>query len=170
MPNEIWLGYAGSLSTSYDLPSVFEVMKMCNDPNLRFIVMGDGARRTEFEEKSQGLNVTFLGRLPYDKMCGVLVACDIVVNPIVGASIASIINKHADYAASGKPVINTQRSDEYRSLIEKYKMGINCNSSSNLATQINFLLKNIQIKSYIDYTASPNHLEVRTKNWTSDKI
>ncbi len=149
MPNEIWLGYAGSLSTSYDLPSVFEVMKMCNDPNLRFIVMGDGARRTEFEEKSQGLNVTFLGRLPYDKMCGVLVACDIVVNPIVGASIASIINKHADYAASGKPVINTQRSDEYRSLIEKYQMGFNVgnNDAEDMADKMRTLITDEKLRN-----------------------
>lgn len=86
-------------------------MRICNIPNLHLIVMGDGIRRNEFEKMSKGLNVTFLGMLPYHQMCGVLVACDMVVNPIVGTSVASIINKHADYAASGKPVLNTQNSE-----------------------------------------------------------
>ena len=57
------------------------------------------------------------------KLCN----CDIVVNPIVKGSAASIINKVGDYALSGLPVINTQESQEYRNLIEKYQCGINCN-------------------------------------------
>ncbi len=141
MPQEIWLGYAGTLGTSYDLPLVFDAMRKVNNLNLRFIVMGDGPLMEEFKEQSGGLNVTFMGRLDYSQMCGALVACDIVVNPIVGSSVASIINKHADYAASGKPVLNTQKSTEYRSLIEHYQMGFNCENSRELAEKIILLLR-----------------------------
>lgn len=73
-------------------------------------------------------------------MCGALVACDMAVNPIVGTSIASNINKHADYAASGKPVLNTQKSDEYRKLIDKYQMGFNCISSYDLFEYLKVLI------------------------------
>jgi len=58
-------------------------------------------------------------------MCALLSLCDIAVNPIVGKSAASIINKHADYASAGIPVINTQESVEYRELVESYHMGFN---------------------------------------------
>ena len=143
MPREIWLGYAGTLGTSYDLPLVFEAMRKVNNPQLRFIVMGDGPLKDEFEEKAAGLNVTFMGRLKYSQMCGVLVACDMVVNPIVGSSVASIINKHADYAASGKPVLNTQRSEEYRRLIDKYQMGFNCDGAEALAELMDILIEKV---------------------------
>lgn len=56
-------------------------------------------------------------------MCSLLKECDIMVNPIIGTSVASIINKHADYVSSGRPVINTQISPEYRRLIDEYEMG-----------------------------------------------
>jgi glycosyltransferase involved in cell wall biosynthesis len=48
------------------------------------------------------------------------------INPIVKGSAASIINKVGDYALSGLPVINTQESPEYRTLIQNYQCGINC--------------------------------------------
>lgn len=89
--------------------------------------MGGGVLKKEFEAYAREKNVKadFIGMLPYPIMCGVLSSCDIVVNPIVGRSVASIINKHADYVASGKPVINTQESPEYKKLVEEYHMGFN---------------------------------------------
>lgn len=144
MPQEIWLGYAGTLGTSYDLPLMFEAIQKVNNLKLHFIVMGDGPLMDDFEQNAEGLNVTFVGRLDYGQMCGVLVSCDMVVNPIIGTSVASIINKHADYAASGKPVLNTQKSDEYRKLIEKYRMGFNCDNAKDLSEILNDIIVNVQ--------------------------
>lgn len=133
--DEVWLGYCGTLGKSYDLPTVFEALDWLKKQQIsvpKFIIMGDGPRRVEFEAyaRQKGLNVSFTGKIPYDKMCALLSLCDIVINPIVGLSVASIINKHADYAAVGKPVINTQNSLEYKNLVENYKMGINCENGN----------------------------------------
>lgn len=125
---ELWLGYCGTLGTSYDLHVVFEALRLLGEKNLRFIVMGDGPLMERFRAEASDLNVSFTGRMPYEKMCGMLAECDIVVNPIVGKSVATIINKHADYAASGKPVLNTQSDKEYCQLVEEYQMGLNCNN------------------------------------------
>ena len=99
--------------------------------------MGSGPRKKEFElyAKSLYLDVIFTGYIPYEKMCGILCSCDIVVNPITSGASQSIINKHADYAASGLPVLNTQESEEYCSLVESYQMGYNCknNDAKDLA-------------------------------------
>lgn len=133
--DEIWLGYCGTLGKSYDLPTVFDALHLLETQKKivpKFIIMGDGPQRTEFESyaKSKKVNVVFTGKIPYDEMCALLSLCDIVINPIVGLSVASIINKHADYAAVGRPVINTQNSLEYRSLVENYKMGLNCGNGN----------------------------------------
>ena len=139
---EILLGYAGTLGTSYDLPVVFEAMRKLNRPELRMIVVGDGPLAESFREQAEGLNVTFTGRLPYEQMCGILKGCDFVVNPIIGTSAATIINKHGDYAASGKPVLNTQNSDEYRALVDEYRMGFNCRNgdAADLAQKLERLM------------------------------
>ena len=99
-----------------------------NMQNIKFIVMGDGPLKSEFEDyaREKNVNAEFLGRLEYEKMTGILCACDIAVNPIKAKSAGSIINKVADYAAAGLPVINTQECEEYRNLVENYKIGFNC--------------------------------------------
>lgn len=106
---------------------MIDALVLLNNDKVRFIIMGGGVFKKDFESyaKEKNANAVFVGVLPYPVMCGVLSSCDIVVNPIVGRSVASIINKHADYAASGKPVLNTQNSPEYQKLVEDYHMGFN---------------------------------------------
>lgn len=133
--NEIWIAYIGTLGHSYDLISVIEALKILDDrgiSNIKFIVMGDGPLRNKFENHARGLNVNveFIGKLDYKEMVSILTSCDIAVNPIIKNSAASIINKHADYAAAGLPIINTQESFEFRTLLEKNNAGLNCENNN----------------------------------------
>ena len=122
---EVWLAYCGTLGKSYDLECVIDALDYLRNTSIKLIVMGDGPQKSKFEEYAvqKNVNTYFTGRLPYDDMCALLSECDITANPIVGTSVASIINKHADYVSCGLPVINTQNSVEYQKLIEEYHMG-----------------------------------------------
>lgn len=149
--NEIWVGYCGTLGSSYDLETVVKAMsKVEFEKKIRLVVMGDGIKRKRLEKYAGELRVdaTFCGLLPYAKMCGVLSQCDIVVNPIKRNAAQSIINKHADYAAAGVPVVNTQESREYRELVDKWNMGINCRNSDSddVAEKIMQLIKNDKLR------------------------
>ena len=151
---ELWLGYCGSLNASYDLTVVIDALAILKEKGIvppKFMVFGDGERRKEFEQRARekGVDCLFTGRLPYDRMCGWLSACDIAVNPIVGRSAASIINKHADYASAGLPVLNTQDSVEYRNLVEEYNMGFNCanGNADDLAEKLGRLVKSPELCS-----------------------
>ena len=141
---EIWLAYCGTLGSSYDLTCVIDALARLQDEKIRFIVMGDGPQKDAFEvyAKDKAVNAVFVGRLPYNAMCSLLNVCDITVNTIAHMAAQSIINKHADYAASGKPVVSTQESDEYRKLIDHYQMGFNCrnNDSVDLADKLKILI------------------------------
>lgn len=146
---EIWLAYCGTLGASYDLNVAIDAVRIINDKSLKFIIMGDGERREEFERRARGLNVVFTGSLPYQQMCGVLASCDITINPIMPGAAQSIINKHSDYAASGLPVINTQESEEYRNLVEIYQMGLNCESGNayDVASKLQILCDNDELRT-----------------------
>lgn len=131
--NEFWVTYIGTLGHSYNLPLIMdalEVVKRKNYQNIRFMVVGDGPLKEEFEKYANKLNilVRFTGRLEYREMIGYLKLSDVAVNPIRKSAAGSIINKVGDYAAAGIPVINTQECKEYRDLIEKYDAGINCDN------------------------------------------
>jgi len=145
---EIWLGYCGTLGASYDLKVVFDALRLLNNPKIKFVVMGDGPKYDEFKAYSTGLNVLFTGKLPYTDMCALLAKCDIAVNPIMHNAAQSIINKHADYAAAGLPIINTQESKEYQNLVSYYEMGFNCknNDSVDLKNRIQILVDDIELR------------------------
>lgn len=141
----IKLAYAGTLGSSYDLETVFDALRSMSQDSLeriRFIIMGDGPKRAQFERASNGLPVVFTGDLAYPKMCGILSDCDIAVVPISRGAAQSIINKHMDYAMAGLPVINTQECEEYRNLLDNYECGINCEcgNASDVAKAINRLI------------------------------
>ena len=152
--DEFWVGYIGALGHSYDIQSVIDAIKKLNEQginNIKFIVMGEGVLKSQFEQyaKDSGVNVEFTGLLEYGKMMKTLSACDIAVNPIVGKSVSSIINKVADYAAAGDPVINTQNSLEYRQLLDKFNAGINVENGNieELASAIKTLYNDAVLRS-----------------------
>lgn len=143
--DEIFLVYCGTLGASYDITCVIDALALLHNEKIRFIVIGDGPRMDEFKtySKNKRINATFMGRLQYNQMCSILKICDITVNPIAHMASQSIINKHADYAASGIPVVSTQESIEYRELIDKYQMGFNCrnNDAEDLANKLKILIE-----------------------------
>ncbi len=158
--NELWLGYCGSLEASYDLPCVIDALAIIIERGKKppkLIVMGGGSRRDEFQKYAleKHVDTVFTGRLPYDKLAGMLHECDIAVNPIVSGSAASIINKHSDYACAGLPVINTQDSTEYRNLVDEYSMGFNCENGNALevADKIIVLIENIELRETMSLNA-----------------
>ena len=149
----IRIAYIGTLGTSYDIKSIIDAIKILNEKginNIKFVVMGDGPLKQEFEEyaKEKNVNCEFAGKLYYSKMVGVLCSCDIAVNPIVGVSVASIINKVGDYAAASLPVINTMECKEYRDLVENYNIGFNCvnNDYIDLSEKLKILIEDKKLR------------------------
>ena len=125
--DEFWIAYIGSLGHSYDIKMVIDALKFINNDKIIFKIMGDGVLAQEYQDyaKKNYKNCDFTGFLCYSEMMKTLRMCDIAVNPINKNSVASIINKVSDYAIAGVPVINSQNSEEYRNLLNKYECGIN---------------------------------------------
>lgn len=133
--DELWIAYAGTLGHSYNIEIVIDALNRIGDKlsqKVVFKVFGDGPLLEHFKDyaKDCKVSVEFFGRLEYSLMAAYLSRCDIAVNPIAKGAAQSIINKHADYAAAGLPVVSTQESLEYRELIESYEFGINCGVES----------------------------------------
>ncbi len=154
---EIRIVYIGTLGHSYDLTNVIDALKLVKEQgfsNIKFIVIGDGPLNSKFQNyaKEKNVDVVFCGRLDYGKVAGMLMSCDIAVNPIKKGSAGSIINKVGDYAAAGLPVLNTQESSEYRNLVNKYKIGLNCeNDPNDLAEKLLVLYSSSELRKEMGY-------------------
>ncbi len=171
--DKVKLAYCGSLEKSYDIKLVIDALSIMKNPP-QFIVMGDGELKNEFERyaKENGVDAVFTGFMPYYEMCKKMCECDITINPIIGQSVASIINKHGDYAASGLPVVNTQNSKEYRALVDKYNMGFNCvgKDAAALAECLTLLAENPKLRAQMGENAKRCAREKFDRNITYEKI
>jgi glycosyltransferase involved in cell wall biosynthesis len=112
---EVLVGYLGNMNlqdgVEYLLQAAQEIVIRRGRANVRFILVGGGSHRQKLAElsRSMGLekNVTFTGRVPDDKMLGLLSACDICVQPDPHNPLndASTMNKVMEYMALDKPVV-----------------------------------------------------------------
>lgn len=132
---ELWITYVGTLGHSYNIEIIFDALNELPDElnqNVVFHIFGDGPYLERFKEYAKNCKIQsiFHGRMEYPVMVANLCKSDIAVNPIVKGAAQSIINKHADYAAAGLPVVNTQECQEYRNLLDAYECGINCEAES----------------------------------------
>lgn len=132
---ELWITYTGTLGRSYNIEIIFDALNQLPEEwgkNVVFHVFGDGPYLERFQDYAKNCKrqSVFHGRMDYPVMVANLCKSDIAVNPIVKGAAQSIINKHADYAAAGLPVVNTQECPEYRNLLEAYECGINCEVES----------------------------------------
>lgn len=147
------IAYVGTLGHSYDLKCVIDSIKILQERNIKnilLVVMGKGPLRAEFESyaKEKNVNAEFAGYLNYEEMVGRLCSCDIAVNPITKGAAQSIINKVADYAAAGLPVISTQESKEYRKLVDDYQIGFNVENGNaeEMANKIEILQNDKELR------------------------
>ena len=141
---EIWVTYAGSISTSYDIGNLIDAGKLLEDTPVRIQILGSGSQESELKTKSYGQkNIRFWGYMPYPKMAAVLSASDILVNSFVKGAPQSIVNKVGDYLAAGKPIVNTLENPVFKNLIDKHEVGKNVEPGepAELADAIRALLE-----------------------------
>ena len=175
--NATWIAYCGTLGSSYDITCVIDALAILKNRgygNITFIVMGDGPLELQFKKYANNAKITtvFTGRIPYGDMVSLLCKCDLTVNPIVKNSVATIINKHADYAACGLPVVNTQESSEYRSFVKNYEMGFNCKNGDpdDLAEKIEILINDIQLRKRMGENARKAYEKMFNREKTYNEI
>lgn len=129
--DEIWVTYAGTLGSTYDLYTLLdaaEVLKKKGHDNIIIKIIGQGPEGNNLRQYAKGKNITnvdFVGFVDYEKMAAYLSKSDMTVNSIKKRAAQSIINKVADYFAAGIPCLNGSLCNEMRSLIDDYKAGLN---------------------------------------------
>lgn len=74
---EVLIGYVGRLAPE---KQVGRMVELCEIPNARIVIVGDGPDRGELEERFQGHPVTFTGQLSGEALADAYAAMDIFVH------------------------------------------------------------------------------------------
>lgn len=119
--------YVGNLSKSYDLFKTIDLINFAKNeiPNIELDIIGHGDDHAALKKYAEfkTVQVNFLGYKDIEYIQKNLNGYQFAINPIIPNSVSSILNKVADYSASGLPVINTQKNEEYQNLLKTFKAG-----------------------------------------------
>jgi colanic acid biosynthesis glycosyl transferase WcaI len=77
------LGYIGTTGMAHGLETLLEAANLCRDePNIRFLIMGEGAKRAALEERAKEMqldNLIFKNFVPHDQVSKYLSAMDMSI-------------------------------------------------------------------------------------------
>jgi hypothetical protein len=135
--------YVGNLSKSYDIKKFLNIYKDINfSKEVIFDIYGTGDDKEMLENHAaiNNINVNFKGFVSIEELQNNLSKYSLAVNPIIKSSSATIINKVADYAAAGLPVINTQNSKEYMKYLKIYNSGESFDIDNDQSKIASFIL------------------------------
>lgn len=108
--HRIVIGYAGSIGITNALETLLEAARQLRgDDRFRFVVVGDGGLLPDYRRRFGSLpNLTFLGRVPQEKVQDTLQALDVLylaTHPSEVWRYGQSLNKLIDYMLAGKPII-----------------------------------------------------------------
>jgi len=144
--DQIVVLYSGNMGRKQGLEIVIEAAKVIRNPQITFILCGDGASRLELEAMAQGQeNIRFLPLQPLENLNNLLNLADIHLMP-QRADVADLVmpSKLGGILACGGAVIATAHAHTEVANIVKAAGGIVCmpQNLKQLVKQIEFLTNN----------------------------
>ncbi len=140
--NKFIVGYAGAIGLANCVNEIVDAAKIISDinPNIYFVILGDGALKNGLINKSKQLNnIVFLPKVDKIFVNDFLTSCDVLVNPWQDKTIYKYgvsPNKWIDYMYSSRPIIVSYNG--YQSIINEANCGefIEANNPNLLAEKI----------------------------------
>lgn len=139
--DKVIVGYAGSMGITNALEPFIKAIKLMDSyNNIHFVLVGSGDLKNGFVKELEGCNnVTFLDRIPQDKVKDFLNYCDILYLSTQNSKVwkyGQSMNKVVEYMLAGKPIIASYNG--YPSMIDEAKCGvfIKDNDPENIKSEI----------------------------------
>ena len=131
--DEIWIGYAGSLGTSYDFETLVKGVASLNGKyQYKLFFIGDGVCRAKVENliNQYSVNAEITGFLKYGDLLKYLSYCDIAVNIFRDKTKVVHSYKFNDYVATNCFILNSLLG-ETADMVDRYKVGLNFDFKDN---------------------------------------
>ncbi len=120
----IWCIYAGSLNPSYDIPTVIECAKKCEENNKKilFIIVGSD-EYASLCKKSVNEHFLYLGFQDSKVLPSLYAKCDVGLCTYADFSTVDMPDKFYDYTAAGLAIVNSLKG-ESRDYVEERRLGV----------------------------------------------
>jgi len=131
--------FAGTIGVMQGLDVVLDAARICADcdPNVRFVLVGDGVEKARLVARSNDLklnNVVFIPRQPMSEMGKVFALGDALLVHLKKDDLFKITipSKTQAYLSAGRPIIMAMEGDA-ADLVEEAAAGVKCDSDNPVA-------------------------------------
>ncbi len=109
--------YSGNMGRCHDMDTLFEAIVLLRDTPIRFVFIGSGDKRKQFQARVHDLGITsclFLPYQPRENLPFSLTACDVSIVSI-GEGMEGLVAPSKLYSAlaSGRPIVGICQADSY---------------------------------------------------------
>lgn len=161
LPEGFIVMFAGNIGEAQDFDSIVEAaVKTKNNPEIKWVVIGDGRKKKDVERQIQQRRLTetviLLGKYPIEEMPNLFVHADVMLVSLKDEEIFSLTipSKIQSYMAFGKPIVSMLNGIGNKIIEEA-----NCGYTAS-AGNYNQLVDNILVA----YRADKKELEDKGKN------
>jgi glycosyltransferase involved in cell wall biosynthesis len=119
------VGFAGSINRSSALNFFLDAAARFNAKNVHFLVLGDGALKSEYKKKYNCETIHFFDPLPQQEVVSFLKDCDILYDGYMKGDIykyGSSRNKYIEYVSAAKPILVSYSG--FPLFVAEYKCGV----------------------------------------------
>lgn len=149
--------YAGSLASSYDIPTILYAAKLLNEKypgQTKFVFTGNGSQLALIEEAKENIpNIEYLGYVSKDELIKQYGLADLGLIQHKNNLTQTITYKFFNYMSAGLPLLNSLQS-EMATMIDEFQLGLN-----NEAQNGDQLVRNIE-----QYLNDPELLRTHKNN------
>lgn len=165
--------YSGNMGRCHDMDTLFDAIILLRDTPIRFVFIGSGEKRQQFQERSAELGLTSCLFLPYQSRENLpfsLTACDVSIVSI-SAEMEGLVAPSKLYSAlaAGRPIVSICPENSYlNDVFDRAKCGatIRNNDSQGLADYLHQLSQNPRLTKALGQSGR----EYCRQNYTSVKI
>jgi len=173
--DQILFCYIGSFRYFHGLSEIIDAARQANDPNVRFLMIGDGPRRQEMQRAvaQAGLNEQFhfLGAVPHERIPALLSAADVCLSLYPrGQRMYFCPLKLLEYMAAGKAVLASAIGVQNEILKQNETAYLVGPGTEPLAQAIQDLSRDAQLRETLGMNAALLIREKLTWNHTAEKI
>lgn len=168
---EIIIGYIGSILEYEGIDYILECMKRFN--GVKFIVIGEGSHKEELMRLSKGLNVEFLGKVPYEDVIKYYNIFDIVVYPRRNNKVCNTTSSSKVFEAMAmEKAILVSKLDAWTEIIEDGINGLYCvaDDVESIYEGIRMLVYNGELRRELGRNARKWVMENRTWERSGEEL
>jgi glycosyltransferase involved in cell wall biosynthesis len=165
--------YSGNMGRCHDMDTLFEAVTLLRDTPIRFVFIGSGEKRKQFQQSVAKMGLTNCLFLPYQSRENLpfsLTACDVsIVSVSEGMEGLVAPSKLYSALASGRPIVSICSEKSYlNDVFERANCGIAVRNgdSQGLAKYLYRLSQNPRLANELGRSGR----EYCRKNYTSEKI